>query len=74
MKTGIFIIKNFKSLLRNRYIPPIYNTVFKFGKLLLAWTIPKSVHPSVSHLQVNNVHTPSYYTPEIFYAVFIENC
>lgn len=58
MKTGIFIIKNFKSLLRNRYIPPIYNTVVKFGKLLLAWTIPKSVHPSMSHLQVNNVHTP----------------
>lgn len=58
MKTGIFIIKNFKSLLRNRCIPPIYKTLFKFGKLLLAWTSPKSAHPSVSHLQVSNVHTP----------------
>lgn len=72
MKTAIFIIKNFKSLLRNRCTPPIYNTVFKLGKLLLAWTSPESAHPSVSHLQVNNVHTPPAllpYTRNILYCL-----
>lgn len=50
--------EEFKSLLRNRQTPPIYNIVSTFDKLLLAWTTPKSVCPSISHLQVNSVHTP----------------
>lgn len=58
MKTGTFVIKNFKSLLSKRHTAPIYNTVCKFGELLLAWTVSKSVHPSVSHLRVDQVHTP----------------